>query len=242
MVTIGRYEYIQIFGDSIVDENRVDAYRQTIINLRTAFAGGSAAANPSYSEGTRVTVPTTDVAAGWLTYKNSGVGGDQIADVYTRMLTQIDPKTTCLGLAVGINDATANTPTASPAFLASYTAALNLALAAGIPAAKIWCVNIAGHGDQLPEWCAADVDRINPLIPQAMAAAATPIPSGNLVDLRTPRNAYELANNPGNVDDCIAFLGINGCGTGPSAHPNATGIYQIWTPNVMKVFGYDWSR
>jgi lysophospholipase L1-like esterase len=243
-ILISRYERIQIFGDSIVANAHsggvINAYGPLITAFRKVFAGGSAINNAALYDGDQAVVPhddgfggADDAPPGYIQYVCSGVGGDRVADVLARMAGQIDSKATVMGLAVGINDADDTPPTTSANFLASYTACLNLMLGQ-VPAARIFCVSICCHGDAVPDDHAADTDRLNPVIQAAMAAASTPIPTANYVDLRTPRNAYEAANNPMNLNCGILMY----C-PGPSAHPMPNGIATIWTANLIPHFSFD---
>lgn len=175
--------------------------------------------NESIYGGTNLLVQQLEAARGDVDVVNSGVGGDQIADIEAAVQTRIiNHHPDVVILAVGVNDAGATAPAT---FRASYDATL-AAIQSGWPSAQIVCVGILLYREQ---WASSpppahfsgnpldsQVEDLNVEIEASAAAHGC-----TYVDTRTPAAAYEEGHNlpePGAISGVLTVDGL---------HPNATG-------------------
>ena len=143
-----------------------------------------------------------------ISWVNSGVSGDKIADIQAAVASRITAYgAQCLIMAIGVNDVRFSTT--DPNFSTSFNATIDAALAAQ-PSLKILSTGIFCNGEDIPN--ASDTDIANK---NAIQLATMVRVGGVYADVRTPLVAWEAVNNPGHA--------VSGFLTQEGFHPNALG-------------------
>lgn len=143
-----------------------------------------------------------------MSWVNSGVSGDKIADIQAAVASRITAYgAQCLVMAIGVNDVRFST--GDSAFSTSFNATIDAAIAAQ-PSLKILSTGIFVNGEDLPGAVETDIANKN-----AIQLATMVRVGGTYADVHTPLVTWEGVNNPGHA--ASGFLTADGF------HPNAIG-------------------
>lgn len=142
----------------------------------------------------------------------SGISGNTVADVNARIGVDLATFTNVRNLIVLIEAGTNDYFTA-PATLRTNADTLLTTILTAAPAARIGWVNILCNGgsphlgEQFPDPSKPVIDPLNTQLANAVGAVG-----GTLLDVRTPQQAYEQANNipaPGVGEGILTFDGVH---------------------------------
>lgn len=221
-LTLQPGDKIVMFGDSITAGIGFGPWYApwvTSVNATYTAAGTTLVSKPAagpfvspHRAGAVTTSPNLAPRNYSPTIINKGVGGNKIVDLIARVNADVIAQSpTVVIIEEGINDVIGGTDVTT--FGNNAVSLLNT-ITSGLPGVRLAWVSCLCYGEVYPDptW-GPPINAINAKIQTAIAGAG-----GTYIDVRTPQQAYEAANN-------TPPPGVNmGILTNDSTHPNATGI------------------
>lgn len=230
MLTLQPNDKIVMLGDSITAGvgdgtwygpwlTSVDA---TYTRTGTAFTSSLATATTKLA--------TATVSAHWApsnfspTVINKGVVGNTVGQMLARVNADVIANSpTVVIVEGGINDAVNGTDLTT---FTSNVVALISAIQVGLPGVRMMWIGCFCYGEQFPDPQNALINSYNAPIVTACANASV-----TYMDIRTPQQAYEQANNvppPGVISGVLCLDGV-----GNGVHPNDTLGIPLWSSTAL---------